>query len=88
MQGHNENQFQLFGLALGKYTQYTNSVPDIDLGICKVNLNGPVSRRCGQLLYRSSEYLVHFYYLIIHISNLAAWTCSLRPFQRRKPQSE
>ena len=61
MQGPNENQFQLFGLALGKYTQYTNSVPDIDLGVCKVNLNGPVARRCGQLLCRSSEDLVHLY---------------------------
>ena len=61
MQGPNENRFQLFGLALGKYTQYTNSVPDIDLGVCKVYLNGPVARRCGQLLCRSSEDLVHLY---------------------------
>ena len=67
MQSPNESQFQLFGLALGKYTQYTNNVPDTDLGVCKVNLNGPVARRCGQLLYMSSEDLVHFYYLIIHI---------------------
>ena len=65
--GPTENQFQLFGLTLGKYMQYINNVQGIDLGVCKLNLDDPIARRCGLLLCRSFEDLVHVYYLIIHI---------------------